>query len=123
MACVRASALATAGFVLLSVGCLGIVLPLLPTTPFFIAAAACFSRASPRFERWLVTHPRLGHPIRAWRTSRAIPTGAKFLAITSMGIGLAALVTNANTPHILQLIIAAVLAVCTIFIISRPARK
>jgi uncharacterized membrane protein YbaN (DUF454 family) len=122
MACVRASVLATAGFVLLSVGCLGIVLPLLPTTPFFIAAAACFSRSSPRFERWLVTHPRLGHPIRAWRTSRAIPTGAKFLAITSMGIGLAALVTNANTPDILQLIIAAVLAVCAIFIISRPAR-
>ena len=66
MASVRAPILATAGFVLLSVGCLGIVLPLLPTTPFLIAAAACFSRSSPRFERWLVTHPRLDHPIRAW---------------------------------------------------------
>jgi uncharacterized membrane protein YbaN (DUF454 family) len=44
MASVRAPILAAAGFVLLSVGCLGIVLPLLPTTPFFIAAAACFSR-------------------------------------------------------------------------------
>lgn len=122
MASLRAPVLAAAGFVLLSVGCLGIVLPLLPTTPFLIAAAACFSRSSPRFERWLVSHPSLGNPIRAWRTSRAIPTGAKFLAIISMGVGFAALVMNGNTPNTLKLIIAAILGLCAIFIISRPAR-
>lgn len=69
-----------------------------------------------------MTYPRLGHPIRAWRTSRAIPTGAKLLAVISMGAGFAALVMNGNTPDILQLITAVLLAVCEIFIISRPAR-
>ncbi len=43
------------GVALLGLGALGLVLPLLPTTPFMIVAAACFSRSSPRFETWLVS--------------------------------------------------------------------
>ena len=119
---VRASMLAAAGIALLAVGSIGIVLPLLPATPFFIAAAACFSRSSPRFELWLVTHPKFGHLIRGWRRSRAIPTRTKVVAMVTMVTGFAVFVLSGGAPLALQGTVAAILACCAIFIVSRPAR-
>lgn len=66
------------------IGVIGIVLPGLPGTVFLILAAWCFTRSSPRFEAWLLDHPRLGPPIRHWRESGAIPRGAKWFACLSM---------------------------------------
>lgn len=68
------------GFVFLVVGVIGIVLPLLPTTPFVLLAAFCFSRGSARYERWMLNHPRFGPMVRGWRARRAIPLKAKQLA-------------------------------------------
>ena len=48
------------GCIMLMLGALGAVLPLLPTTPFLLAAAACFSRSFPGLEAWLLDHPRFG---------------------------------------------------------------
>ncbi|HET6599876.1 MAG TPA: YbaN family protein [Burkholderiaceae bacterium] len=76
-------ALGVASFIL---GMIGIVVPVLPTVPFVLFAAFCFSRSSARLERWLLEHPRLGPPIRAWRESRSISRRAKQLAVVTMTI-------------------------------------
>lgn len=73
-----------AGFASLALGLVGLVLPLLPTAPFLLLAGFCFSRGSQRWERWLLTHPRFGPPVRAWREHRAVPRRAKLLAIAMM---------------------------------------
>ena len=61
------------GLALAAVGIVGAFLPVLPTTPFLLLALACFSRSSPRLETWLLTHPKFGAPLRAWRERGAIP--------------------------------------------------
>ena len=68
----------------LSVGLafLGVFLPLLPTTPFLLLAAACYIRSSERFYHWLIYHKWFGNYIRNYREGRGIPLITKITAIT-----------------------------------------
>ena len=85
----RRSLWLAAGFASLLLGLLGAFLPVLPTTPFVILAAACFSRSSERFERWLLDHPRWGPVVADWRATRAVPLRAKQAATLMMAISIA----------------------------------
>lgn len=109
------------GWSFVGIGFVGIFLPLLPTTIFFILAASCFARSSPRFETWILNHPRFGPPVRAWRDHGIISTRAKTLAVCGMLAGFAIFYfsTDPNAP--LALAVAALLCACAIFVVSRPA--
>ena len=72
------------GLVALGLGLAGVVLPLLPTTPFMLLAAACFAKSSPRLHDWLIGHRVFGPAIRDWRDYRAISARAKRLALGAM---------------------------------------
>jgi uncharacterized membrane protein YbaN (DUF454 family) len=76
-----------AGACSLLAGIVGIFLPLLPTTPFVLLAAFCFSRGSQRCETWLLQHSRFGPMVRDWRAHRAVPLRAKQLATLMMAFG------------------------------------
>ena len=69
------------GAVALVLGLVGIFVPLLPTTPFLLLAAALWVRSSPRLYGWLVSHRRLGPYIRQFREYRAIPLRAKVISV------------------------------------------
>lgn len=110
---------ALVGWLSVGLALAGSVLPLLPTVPFLLLAAVCFSRASPRFHTWLVEHPRLGPPIETWRQHRAISRSAKRLAMLSIAasFGISLLIGVPLWALGLQ---AACLSAVTAFILTRP---
>jgi uncharacterized membrane protein YbaN (DUF454 family) len=69
------------GFVFVGLAGLGAALPVLPTVPFLLVAAACFARSSARFYHWLLANRLFGPVIRDWRETRSIPLRAKVSAI------------------------------------------
>ncbi|WP_372866109.1 YbaN family protein [Pseudomonas sp.] len=82
-------ALLTLGWLCVALGVIGIFLPVLPTTPFLLLAAACFVRSSKRFYLWLVMHPRLGPWIRDYLEGQGIPLKAKVYSISLMWLSIA----------------------------------
>lgn len=81
-------ALLCIGWLSLLLGVIGIFLPVLPTTPFLLLAAACFVRSSRRVYLWLVDHPRLGPWIRDYLDGNGIPLKGKVYAIGLMWLSI-----------------------------------
>jgi uncharacterized membrane protein YbaN (DUF454 family) len=80
----RRAAWVCAGLVAVGIGAVGIVVPGLPTTVFFIIAAACFARSNPRLEQWVLDLPRIGPAVRRYRAGLGMPLRAKYWAIGSI---------------------------------------
>ena len=72
------------GFAFLGLAVVGIFLPLLPTTPLVLVAAACFARSSERWHRWLLQNETFGPMIRSWEERRCVSLRVKVIGITSM---------------------------------------
>lgn len=106
---VRRWALIVAGILALLLGAVGIFVPLLPTTPFLLLAAACFLRSSDRLYRWLMAHRLFGEMIRSYREYHAISMPAKIGALGLLWTSLAYaafVVARTMWLHCLLLIIA-----------------
>jgi uncharacterized membrane protein YbaN (DUF454 family) len=80
--------LVSAGVIALALGLVGVALPVLPTTPFLLLAAACFAKASPALYRRLAHSRAFGPAIREWRRHRSIPWRAKLAGIALMSISI-----------------------------------
>lgn len=111
-----------AGHVALGLGIIGIFLPLLPTTPFLILASACYSKGAPRFEAWLLGHPRLGPMVREWRESRVIRPRAKAVALLMLGLSAAWVGSRAAIPLVGKVAMLAVVLPVAAYIATRPGR-
>jgi uncharacterized membrane protein YbaN (DUF454 family) len=74
--------LLVAGTLSLMLGIVGIVLPILPTTPFLLLSAACYMRSSERMHKWLLGNRWFGEYIRNYQEGRGIPLKTKIVAVT-----------------------------------------
>lgn len=74
----------SAGLFFVAVGLLGVVLPVLPTTPFLLLAAACFARSSDRLHRWLLENRLFGEYIRRYRAGEGMTRGSKIATLAML---------------------------------------
>ncbi|PZU90825.1 MAG: DUF454 domain-containing protein [Chelatococcus sp.] len=111
--------LLAAGWIFTFVGAIGLVLPLLPGTVFLILAAWCFTRSSPRFEAWLLGHPRLGPRVRHWRETGSIDRRAKVLALGAMALSFGLVMLSGAPPVALWASGGSLLAAAA-YVASRP---
>ena len=111
-----------AGLLALVLGIIGVVVPLLPTTPFVILAAFAFGKGSPRLRHWLVHHALFGQMIRDWESSGAIAPRHKAIACCAMGLVFAISLALGLRPWILG-IQAVFLGASALFVLSRPNGK
>lgn len=74
------------GSVALTLGVVGIFVPMWPTTPFMLLAAACYIRSSERLHRWLLDHRYLGKYVRDFVSGKGIPRAAKATALLALWV-------------------------------------
>ncbi len=86
----KRSLLIVIGSLCVVLGVIGIFLPVLPTTPFILLAAWCFSRSSQRFHQWLRSHRYLGQIVVAWENGEGIPAKIRNRVLLVMWISLLA---------------------------------
>ncbi len=111
----------TVGWTSLALGIIGAFLPVLPTTPFVLLSAFCFSKSSKKFHDWLLSHPTFGPDIRNWQEHGVIRLKAKysatFLIILSFSITLIFIPIPEHAKWLLVIVGVSVLT----FIWSRPS--
>ena len=120
--------LVVAGVVCLGLGIVGIVVPVLPTTPFLLLAAACFVRSSPRMHDWLLTHRRLG-PYVAFVDGGGMPARAKRNALVVLWLAIggssAVALWSSAAPSTKVVVIATLVVVAllvTRYLVRLPTR-
>lgn len=114
--------LIVAGVVATALGIVGAFLPVLPTTPFLLLAAACFARASPKLDRRLTESKTFGPMIVEWRTHRAIPWRTKLVALGLMSAMIAVSATWFVEPWWAKALLVAVGVATGAWLWSIPSR-
>jgi uncharacterized protein len=107
-----------AGITSVALGTIGIFLPILPTVPFMILAAFCFARSSPRLEAKLLTHPRFGPHLVAWREKGVVSRKAKLSATAAFAASIVVGFLALSLPW--SLIPAGVAVICGSWLWRRP---
>jgi uncharacterized protein len=108
------------GWLSVGLGIMGIILPILPTTPFLLLAVWAFSRSSPELAEKLRNHPKAGPYIRAWQDYGVIPPLGKVLALTMMSVMGAYLVLYSPLPFWAATIVCAGMFLIAVYIVTRP---
>lgn len=109
------------GLISLTLGAVGIFLPILPTTPFMLLAAFCFARSSDRMHRYLVEHPVFGEYISNYYNHAMTPRHkVRTLATLWFGIIISCVLISAVAPWIILPIIATLVSIHIIRLKPRP---
>jgi uncharacterized membrane protein YbaN (DUF454 family) len=111
-----------AGTLALALGLLGIFLPLLPTTPFVLLAAACYARGSKRFYEWLLAQRTFGPIVHEWRRHRSIPYKTKVTAVVLMSLTFGTSIIFFVRPMWLKAVLAITGMALAVWLYRMPSR-
>jgi len=110
--------LTLAGTISLGLAVLGIFLPLLPTTPFLLLAAACYARSSRRFSNWLLSNRFFGKLTKNYQEGKGVPLKLKAFSILLLWITIGCSVAFAVQILAVRIILVFIAIGVTIHILS-----
>lgn len=108
------------GLIFTGLGFIGAFLPVLPTVPFLIVAATCFTRSSERLEMWLLSHRRFGPLLNDWRERGAIPIRAKWMSLGGSVLGFVLFVWGSHPGWLLMLAVGGLMLFGVVYVFTRP---
>jgi len=107
-----------AGTFFVGLGIVGIFMPVLPTTPFLLLAAACYARSSQRLYSWLLNNKWFGNYIRNYLERKGVPLKVKVLTVTLLWITIGASVAFAVQTLVVRLILVLIAIGVSIHVLS-----
>jgi uncharacterized membrane protein YbaN (DUF454 family) len=117
---IKRYALLACGWLSLGLGVVGMFLPILPTTPFILLAAACFMRSSESLHRWLVEHPTFGIHIKDYLDGKGLQRGTKAVALLTLWASVIVSTWLFVRFVVADIIIVAIAGAVTIYILRLP---
>jgi uncharacterized membrane protein YbaN (DUF454 family) len=115
--------LLTAGTISVAIGIVGIFIPLLPTTPFLLLAAACYLRSSERFYHWLLNNRLFGNYIRNYVEGRGMPAKIKIFTIALLWITIGVSLGITSPNMVVKIVLVLIAIGVTLHIILIKARN
>lgn len=111
------------GTFFVGLGVLGIFIPVLPTTPFLLLAAACYARSSERFYHWLLNHRWFGRYLRTYREGKGIPRKAKVLSVSMIWLTILFSLFFLVHPYFVKILLFIIATGVTIYLLSLPTAE
>lgn len=111
------------GTFFLIIGIIGIIIPILPTTPFLLLAAACYAKGSKKFYNWLINNKWFGEYIKNYRERRGIPLSVKIISITILWITIAFSIFIFVSNLLIQIILIVIALGVTIHLLTIKTKK
>ena len=112
-----------AGTLCVILGVLGIFLPVLPTTPFLLLAAACYFRGSDRFYHWLMSNRILGTYIRNYLEGKGMPMRSKIITLLLLWLTIGLTIAFGIQNIFIRIILVIIALGVTIYISRLKTRK
>jgi uncharacterized membrane protein YbaN (DUF454 family) len=112
--------LLVSGFIAVALGVIGIFLPVLPTVPFLLLAAACFTRSSDKFYRWLIDHAHLGPMVQPYLDGEGLKRSTKGKAIGLVWISITISVILLSDRFWLQAVLIVIALGVTVYLLRLP---
>ncbi|MFC1982266.1 YbaN family protein [Chloroflexota bacterium] len=113
--------LIVAGTISTGLGIIGIFVPILPTTPFLLLAAACYMRSSERFYRWLISNRLFGSYVRNYIEGRGMPLRIKVLTVLLLWLTIGVTVTFAVHQIAWRIVLVIIAVLVTVHVgLIRP---
>ncbi len=113
----------TTGTISLGFAFAGMVLPVLPTTPFVLLSLFLFDRSDPKYRQWILEHQKLGPFVNDYVSKEGIPAKAKFKALIVLWVSIATTLIFFLTHLWVRIGIFLIASSVSVYILTRPTRK
>lgn len=111
------------GSLLIGLGTIALFVPLMPTTPFLLAAAGCYDKGSPRAHRWLLANPLFGPHLQSYQEGRGLSMRAKLASAALVVAGIAVSMALISPTPLIAVLLVLVASVVVVHIMTLPTAR